>query len=182
MTPLWKHISALCRDMLWHLHSIGSHQPEPSRPSLIDLGPLALLQTALTIVVVPLLGRARIGAELASLLLSLPCHAMQGLVAPRRKWGLPRSLPQVQRMVNLLVWQALSLIMAAFAFKQRTQTVLPPKAVCQDLMISDFHSAAPCRAISDHSIPAFSLQIQCRQCLQKEQRIYDARGYPIFLK
>ena len=164
--------------MLWHLHSGSGQQPNPFRPSLIDLGPLALLQTALTVLAAPLFRRQKICLDIASVLLSLPSLRMQDLIARRKSRGLYIGFALVQKLVRLLTWQTLPIVMTIYAFsKQRPRSSEPSR----QRRYNNCSIAAPDLAKADIKLPAFPLKGQCQSCLQRKQIIYDAHGYPLFL-
>lgn len=168
-----------CRNMLWHLHSSSNHQSTSPRPSLIDLGPLALLQTALTLLASPLLGRHRVGADIASALLSVSNFRMQSLLSVRKGRGLHRGCVLLHRLVRLLIWQTLPIVVSLYAFTRQRRTDPRPSSLETD---EQRLVVGPDLALADQKIPAFSLKVQCRSCLQKKQMLYDAHGYPLFLQ
>ena len=170
----------MCRDILWQLKSANSAVSSAARPSLIDLGPLALLQTALTLLASPLLIKARMGAEIASILLAVPSAGINGLSLLRKSRGLQRSFFQTHRLLTLLIWQAPPLLMCLYAFKQKAKSAQLTGIPGEDAK-NECSLVKPSKANPSQNIPAFSLEIQCKDCLQRRQATYDARGYPIYL-
>ena len=160
--------------MLWHLHSASGRQTNPSRPSLIDLGPLALLQTALTLLAAPLLRRQRMGSDIASVLLSLPILNMWSLISTRKSRGLHTGFVFIQKHARWLVWQTLPIVTTIYAY--RTSPSEPSSKQ------RSYDSCVAASGPADRNIPAFPLKAQCQCCLQKKHIVYDAHGYPLFLQ
>lgn len=170
----YDHIASKCRNLLLQTGQAAKVTKGNPRPTLIDLGPSAMLQTVLSVLFAPVFGRTR---ALPSIV--LPAFALFEVIASQRRMARSgRVLGGSIKFLKAVAQQILPGAVAAYILLHKKVFTGP-----QPQESARLHNSPIEKVIEkdpDHHVPVICLKYECAQCFRHKQRLYDSYGYPIY--